>query len=147
MWQTNNHLNVFPIKVWIFTNFFYPFVSYHCRNYHRKCIIFFFLDANMTSDPRECNRCGRKTDKDELFYHYRHDDYIDYCTTCFDIQKQFETIFPERYQLMVYCLPPGIRIRIYKNALIISDWNTQWMSLIMFFSLCLFQTNPTLHRK
>ena len=82
----------------------------------------FFLDANMTSEPRKCTKCRRKMHKDELFYHSMDVDLLNLCTTCFD--KQVSTrCFPvskDDFELMVYCLPPGIRIGIYTKALNIS---------------------------
>ena len=73
----------------------------------------------MMSEPRDCNKCDRKMDKDELFYHSRDDEDLDLCTTCFDKKVNKRKISPDDFQLMVYCLPPGIWIRIYifKRAL------------------------------
>ena len=70
--------------------------------------VLYFLDANMMSEPRDCNKCDRKMDKDELFYHSRDDEDLDLCTTCFDKKVNKRKISPDDFQLMVYCLPPGI---------------------------------------
>ena len=77
------------------------------HNLKLNCIIF-FLDANMMSEPRDCNKCDRKMDKDELFYHSKDDEDLDLCTTCFDKKVNKRKISPDDFQLMVYCLPPGI---------------------------------------
>ena len=83
-------------------------------------VLYFFLDANMTSEPRKCTKCRRKMHKDELFYHSMDVDLLNLCTTCFDKQVRKRNISPDRFQLMVYCLTPGIWIRIYIKAINIS---------------------------
>ena len=67
----------------------------------------------MMSEPRDCNKCDRKMDKDELFYHSRDDEDLDLCTTCFDKKVNKRKISPDDFQLMVYCLPPGIQLKLY----------------------------------
>ena len=99
-----------------------PFVSYSnglCTGIIIGNVLYFFLDATMTSEQRKCDKCRRKMDKDELFYHSRDDDWLNYCTTCFDkqVSKRCFPVSKDDFQLMVYCLPPGIRIGIYTKAL------------------------------
>ena len=72
----------------------------------------------MMSDPRDCDKCDRKIEKGELFYHSRpdsdvdfddrnSDDEEDFCMDCYNKKLRKGKISEEDFQLMVYCLPAG----------------------------------------